>query len=274
MRAPITDNHASKERQLRCLFCKADSSTSRSREHIVPESFGNTEHILEPGVVCDRCNNYLAREVEKPILDSLYFKERRLSAVVPNKRGHVVPLDGSHLQSRTRVQLYAHPGQGISISAHPDAYEKSVIKTLSNLPRGTLIFPVAIPPDERALARFVGKVGLEALAAQVIQAGDSHEELVDLPDLDELRNFVRLGSGPTQWPIAKRQIYPPTKVFSDGHENYQLLHEYQLLLRPVDEANNRYACYISLVLFGEEFVLNIGSPDLDGFEAWREGSDV
>jgi hypothetical protein len=185
-----------------------------------------------------------------------------------------VPLDGFHLQSRTRVQLYAHPGQGISIGAHPDAYEKSVIKTLSNLPRGTLIFPVAIPPDERALARFVGKVGLEALAAQFIQAGDSHEELVDMPDLDELRNFVRLGSGPTQWPVAKRQMYPPTKVFSDGHEHYQLLHEYELLLRPVDEANNRYACYISLVLFGEEFVLNMGSPDLDGFEAWREGPDV
>jgi hypothetical protein len=83
----------------------------------VPESFGNTEHVLEPGVVCDHCNNYLARKVEKPVLDSLYFKELRFGGGIPNKRGHLVPLDGFHLQSGTRVQLYPDRGAGIS-SAH------------------------------------------------------------------------------------------------------------------------------------------------------------
>lgn len=39
---------------MRCLFCKADSSTSRSREHIVPESFGNTEQALKTdNALCD-----------------------------------------------------------------------------------------------------------------------------------------------------------------------------------------------------------------------------
>lgn len=259
---------------MRCLFCKADSSTSRSREHIVPESFGNAEHVLEPGVVCDGCNNYLAREVEKPILDSLYFKERRFNAVVPNKRGHVVPLDGFHLQSGTRIQAYAETGEGISIGAHQDGDEARLIERLLGQSQGTLIFPMAIPPEERALARFVGKVGLEALASRLIQAGKSHEELIDTPDLDELRNFVRRGSGPLQWHVARRHLYPPAKVFSDGDEHYELLHEYELLLRPIDEANDLYACYISLVLFGEEFSLNLGGPGLDGFETWRAGAEV
>lgn len=260
--------------KIRCLFCKADSSTSRSREHIVPESFGNSEHVLEPGVVCDGCNNYLAREVEKPILDCLYFKERRFNAVVPNKRGRVVPLDGFHLQSGTRIQAYADTGDGISIGAHLDADEACLIERLLGQSQGTLIFPMAKPPEERALARFVGKVGLEALASRLIQAGNSHEELVDMPAFDELRNFVRRGSGPRQWPIARRQLYPPAKVFSDGDEHYELLHEYELLLRPIDVANDLYACYVSLVLFGEEFVLNMGGPALDGFAAWRAGAEV
>jgi hypothetical protein len=261
-RSPIAGRR--RREKLRCLFCKADSSTSRSREHIVPESFGNTEHVLEPGLVCDGCNNYLAREVEKPILDSLYFKERRFSAVVPNKRRQVIPLDGFHLQSGTRIQAYADTSEGISIGAHPDADEGRLSNALRSQSQGTLIFPMATPLNERALARFVGKVGLEALASRLNQAGMSHEELVDKPDLDELRNFVRRGSGPRQWSVARRQLYAPDKVFSDGGVPYQLLHEYELLLRPIDEANDLYACYISLVLFGEEFVLNMGGPELDG----------
>lgn len=253
---------------MRCLFCKADSSTSRSREHIVPESFGNTEHVLQPGVVCDGCNNYLARKVEKPILDSLYFKERRFNAVVPNKRGHVVPLDGLHLKSGTRIQAYANHDGGICIGAHPVADEARLINTLLGHSRGALVFQMATPPEKRVLARFVGKVGLEVLAARLIQAGMSYEKLVDNPALNELRNFVRRGCGPRQWAIARRQLYPQDAVFSDGSEHYKLLHEYELLVRPIDEANDLYACYISLVIFGEEFFLNMVDPTLDGFESW------
>jgi hypothetical protein len=229
--------------------------------------------VLEPGVVCDGCNNYLARKVEKPILDSLYFKERRFSATVPNKRGNMIPLDGLHLQTGTRIQAYPDTGEGFSIGAHPHADETRFVNAVRNSTRGMLIFPVETQPDERDLARFVGKVGLEALASRLIQGGMSHEELVDAPDFEELRNFVRRGSGPRRWSVARRQLYPPDKVFSDGGERYELLHEYELLLRPLDEARDSYACYISLVLFGEEFVLNLGGPGLDGFEAWRAGAE-
>lgn len=239
----------------------------------MPESLGNTEHVLGPGVVCDACNNYLAREVEKPILDSPYFQVRRFSSVVPNKRGHVVPLDGFHLESGTRIQAYPNTTEGISIGAHPDADEARVIERLLGQSQGTLVFPAATTPDERVLARFVGKVGLEAIASRLIGAGASHEEVVDNPALDELRNFVRRGSGPRQWAVARRQLYSADTVFFDGKENYKLLHEYELLLRPVDEANDLYTCYVSLVLFGEEFVLNMGGPTLDGFETWRAGAE-
>lgn len=219
-----------------------------------------------------QCNNYLARKVEKPILDSLYFRERRFSAVVSNKRGLVVPLDGFHLQSGTRIQAYADTGEGISIGAHLDADEARLVKTLMGPSEGTLIFSLARFPEERVLARFLGKIGLEALAARLIRADRSHEELVDKPELDELRSFVRRGSGPRQWSVARRQLYSPDMVFSDGSEHYRLLHEYELLLRPIDEANDLYSCYVAVVLFGEEFVLNMGGPGLDGFGPWRAGA--
>ncbi len=258
---------------MRCLFCKADSSSSTSIEHIVPESFGNTEHVLPAGVVCDGCNNYIAREVEKPILDAVYFRERRFSAVIPNKRGRVVPLDGFHVQAGTRIKAYANMAGGrISVGAHPDVDEAKFIEALRSRSSGTLIFPIATLPDERSLARFVGKVGLEALASRFIRESGSYEELVDKPELDELRHFVRRGTGPRQWPVAQRQLYPADKVFFDGEEHYQLLHEYEVLFIPVDSSWASYECYISLVLFGEEFVLNLGGPELDGYLAYTPHS--
>jgi len=50
---------------MRCLFCKCPSDDATSVEHIVPESLGNRRHILPRGAICDRCNNYFSREVER-----------------------------------------------------------------------------------------------------------------------------------------------------------------------------------------------------------------
>lgn len=72
---------------MRCIFCKADSQTSRSVEHIVPESMGNTNHVLPLGAVCDGCNQYFARKVERPVLESPILRLIRASMEVPNKRG-------------------------------------------------------------------------------------------------------------------------------------------------------------------------------------------
>lgn len=74
---------------MRCIFCKQDSSISRSVEHIVPESLGNVEYVLPVGAVCDGCNEYFARKVERPILESPTFRLLRADMEVPNKRGRI-----------------------------------------------------------------------------------------------------------------------------------------------------------------------------------------
>jgi hypothetical protein len=74
---------------MRCIFCKNPSGESTSKEHIVPESMGNFEHMLPPGAVCDGCNQYFARKIERPLLESPMFKHLRFGMKVPNKRGRV-----------------------------------------------------------------------------------------------------------------------------------------------------------------------------------------
>lgn len=80
---------------MRCIFCKKDSRSSRSREHIVPESLGNEAHMLPPGVVCDKCNNYFARKLEQPLLASPIFTLLRAERRIKNKRGRVPDLPAS-----------------------------------------------------------------------------------------------------------------------------------------------------------------------------------
>lgn len=82
---------------MRCIFCKQDSSSSRSVEHIVPESLGNDEHVLPIGAVCDGCNQYFARKVERQLLESPMFRLLRADMAIPNKRGRIpawLPADG------------------------------------------------------------------------------------------------------------------------------------------------------------------------------------
>ncbi|MHB9071730.1 MAG: HNH endonuclease [Sedimentisphaerales bacterium] len=45
-----------------------------SIEHIIPESLENQDIYLSHGIICDQCNNYLSRKVEKPILSSSIFR--------------------------------------------------------------------------------------------------------------------------------------------------------------------------------------------------------
>ncbi|MDQ7818354.1 MAG: HNH endonuclease [Melioribacteraceae bacterium] len=51
-----------------CIICKSIDNDFKSREHIFPESLGNTGLILEPGFVCDICNNGLLSELDEELL--------------------------------------------------------------------------------------------------------------------------------------------------------------------------------------------------------------
>ena len=75
---------------MRCVFCGNDSSTSRSVEHIVPASFGNSISVLPKGIVCDKCNNYFARKIESPFLNSEAILQLRQELEIHNRDGKVV----------------------------------------------------------------------------------------------------------------------------------------------------------------------------------------
>lgn len=207
---------------MKCIFCKQYSNDCVAVEHILPESLGNIQAVLAPGIVCDKCNNYFSREIEKPLLSSGIFKLLRNDKRIPSKKGKI-PVFG-------------------------------------NTDRPNL-------PDYRVMSRFVGKVGLEVLAQRTQIVSGWNEEIVTKPELEELRNFVRFNSGKEEWPFTYRTLYPVNAVFSEIGKSFEVLNEYDLLYTKGHEL------YVVLVLFGVEFVMNLGGRILDGYTIWLKKND-
>jgi hypothetical protein len=73
----------------RCLFCLRGDRPFRSREHIIPESLGNTEFVLPCGIVCDKCNNEVLSRLDEALVEFPPVKYLRTLKGIGNKEGNV-----------------------------------------------------------------------------------------------------------------------------------------------------------------------------------------
>lgn len=248
---------------MRCLFCKADSSSSRSVEHVVPESLGNTRVVLPPGVVCDACNNYFARKIEQPFLESPALKALRFHQVVANKRGRVPSLTGA-ISPGHPAQVTHWPRQALTTVAVSE-------RALADVKRAgslQLFLPAGgeNPPD-RITSRFLAKVALEAMAERLTRFPEGLAYLCEEAQLDPLRDHARLGN-PRDWPFSARTIYhPDAAVTAADGRTMQVTHESDFLVTPQGE------WYFVLAIFGLEFAINIGGPFLKGYESWLRANN-
>lgn len=249
---------------MRCIFCKEDSSASKSVEHIIPESLGNTEHTLPRGVVCDACNNYFALKIEKPLLDSDYFAQTRFRNSVGNKRGKIPTIMGLHLPSRLAVEVSKND-EGLSIYPNRQKDESSFVQSVRASKSGKLLLPY--PPeqesDPRIMSRFIGKVAIEALAQRFLRIEGGIEEVTNDKQLDELRSYVRRNTPKTlHWHFHRRRIYPEGCVFTEHDTPYEILHEFKFLYTRAREL------YFVMAIWGIEYTINMATPEIDGYVEW------
>lgn len=250
---------------MRCIFCRRDSTSSRSREHIVPESLGNTSLVLPKGVVCDNCNNYFSREVEKPFLDSDAIRVLRFHQGLESKKGRVPSLTG-----------LITPGVPVIVTRFPRRNYTAVdvpteaLELVTRSESGSLILPTGGPaPDVQVVSRFMAKVALEAMAARVVGHSGGQDYLCDEHQLDHLRNHARHGRV-ARWPVHTRRIYAANAKTSlpDGQPE-QVLHESDFLATSWGE------WFFVLAIFGLEFAINLGEPEIEGYERWlRENNEA
>lgn len=135
---------------MRCLFCKAQSENTTGVEHLIPESIGSKKLILPKGLVCDKCNNYFSRKVERPVLSHESMRNVRGWYQVPNKRGNFPSVLGKIAGTDIKVNLRKGTHGGLKIEAEKSLEQKSVNEYLKNLTAGAavppLLFTIEIDP--------------------------------------------------------------------------------------------------------------------------------
>lgn len=246
-----------------CIFCKQDSSSSKSVEHIIPESLGNKSHILPKGAVCDSCNNYFATKIEKELLSSGYFKSLRYRNDIPNKRG-ITPLE---------TAIIAHPSGGkIEVDIRGNIIEAVIpSKRIFDLVNTGTVRRLYIPiyqnpePNNSIVSRFICKVALEALAQRFSQAEGWNEEIVSNKSLNPIRDYARYGKGSKLWEYSCRKIYDENFPFTEGDKKYQVLHEYDFIFI------RKEAVFICAIL-GIEYAINLGGDSIENYTSWLKAS--
>lgn len=251
----------------RCIFCKKDSGSSRSVEHILPESLGNKEHTLPAGVVCDPCNNYFASSVEQPVLESEHFLTARFNELIPNKRGKMPLLPAVLLPvMRGGGQLYAYRAE-VTRGPSGDFYLDAETAAEGGIASGEitrLVIPASgEKPQRDVFARFLAKVAVECMALRVLEnAPELLPEFSDDKQIGSLCEYARFGKPSLVWPYSERQIYTPGRLFCENGDQYEVLHEWTFLHTDKGEM------YFVMAILGIEYAMNIGGPDLEGYDVW------
>jgi hypothetical protein len=128
---------------------------------------------------------------------------------------------------------------------------------------GELIFPAEAPlPAGPVVSRFLAKAGLETMAERLVGHPGGVDYLADEAQLDAIRDHARRGSQ-REWPFHVRRIYDEHRMWTDSEGNaVQVVHESDIL----NTATNEW--YYVLALFGLEFVINYGGPEIEGYHMW------
>src|SRR6478735_2519944 len=79
---------------MRCIFCRGDSASSKSREHIIPQSLRQHLARTPQRGSLRQVQQLLAREVEKPFLESDAIRVLRFHQGLESKRRRVPSLTG------------------------------------------------------------------------------------------------------------------------------------------------------------------------------------
>ena len=246
---------------MKCLFCKEPSDRSTSQEHIVPESLGNKSHVLVKGVVCDKCNNYIATKIEKTALETPFFKDLRFRNNIESKKGKIP--SGTALFPKTK-----HRGE-ISFDMKSRQINVQLDEKTFNLVNEGVIkqvyipYNLEIPTNNQAVSRMLAKIALEFTALNFAKTKEELALLVDEEQLDPIRNYVRFNPKNETWVYHTRKIYDEHENFflADG-KSVDMVFECDFLMTENIEV------YFIIAFKGVEFVINMAGSSVDGYLDW------
>lgn len=252
---------------MNCLFCKKASDGSKSVEHIIPESLGNTDHVLPKGLVCDDCNNYFATKIERVLLDQPYFRSVRHRCQIESKKG-IIPFEKVIQVKPFLAPLELHFVDGERVLN----YREQDVGKMLHAKSGAFIIPMFDGPEDNnvILSRFLAKTSLEALVYWIKNESEWIQEVMEKPELEDIKRYARYGAKVKYWPYHQRRIYFEEDCFYNPEimkEPYEVLHEFKFMWTKEMEF------YFVIAIMGIEYAINMGEPSVDTYKLWLKEND-
>ncbi|KJS10472.1 MAG: hypothetical protein VR67_17975 [Peptococcaceae bacterium BRH_c8a] len=207
----------------KCIFCLEESENFKTVEHIVSESLGNTDDILRDAV-CDKCQNYLGKEVESFVLSKTPFAFWRTIYGTKTKQGKE-PFFNIILDKKDKgaISNY-HPFSDSNIVIHPAHFNNEYViradvsdmALLERIQSGQKRrFNIVLTPKMLVyMGRFLGKIALEYWCK-------NYGRNIFEKRFDELRHYVRYGTTNAMWPIFHWQLAEALLKYEDISDGLQ-----------------------------------------------------
>jgi len=214
-----------------CLFCL--SKGPFNKEHVIPESLGNDDLILE-GQVCCQCNSHFSR-IEQFVLHKTPIAFWRTYLGIKTKRGALPSVDLSQPNKNKGIFPGTHPrhDNGIGFTAHEDGSVSVEVENDETI-RGMLTgdreqFNLVMTPLVLFnLSRFLCKIGIELECMEDANRARSGT-------FTAVRHYARYGSTKDLWPIFHYQDGELQELKRRTHDSEGVLEEVDCY---------RYALYI------------------------------
>lgn len=237
----------------------------------MPESIGSRKRVLPRGVVCDKCNNYFARKVEHPVLNHSWMRNLRAWHQVPNKKGKYPSLLGHIAGTEISVGMRRGPEGGIHVTPERLNDSGAVTQLIADGCELPVIFTIADgDPPQKEMSRLLCKMALEALAELFVSVPEGVAPLME-PHFDNVRNYARYGVGFKEWPFSQRRVYPIDTLMRHPETNEWVQAGFGCGLF----MNGRLETFFAFVMYGVEFVMNVGGPSIQGYQEWlRENNGI
>ena len=261
---------------MQCIFCHKDSSTSKSVEHIIPESLGNKEHILPKGYVCDTCNNYFSVKIEKELLSQPYFASMRRRNDIRTKHGRYAK-ENFIFPSVMDISPVSYNPEEKIVYIDNDSVINAIIS--GRWTKAYSLFYEEPDYPNVIMSRFLAKCAYEYFLYNM--GKDNYDLFVqeylgrDKDILKELREYARYGVG-KYWQYNQRRIYSEGDYYYNQNENicYEILHEMKLFVKEhkhFQNGNVEAEIYFVMAIAGIEYAICLSDPDISEYQKWIEG---
>lgn len=244
---------------MKCIFCNGSTNESKSVEHVIPESLGNTFYLLAKGVVCDKCNNYFSRKIEGPLLGMPFFLQIRHKLDIESKKGRIPSKRGFLIQPELAEIFFTKDnkkGPGVEL---PDDAVRRKIEKRKRVPVFFAEFGL-FDLNNPVLSKFLVKVGIEGLAFDVINADGDLDEVVNQKAFDLIKRYCRFPKTNEFWPYRIRQVQIPLAESQNPLNN--LIFRYTFIYTDAGQF------FHQLYVHGVELTIDMVNPSLEHIDKW------